>query len=452
MVAVLVGASHHEVPLDAIEQLARSGDGLARRLIEATPDVRGAVVVSTCNRFEIYLDLIHFHDALDTAMAAVADLAGVAPDFVADTVRVSVGTAVAQHLFSVASGLESMVVGEDEVAGQVRTALGDAQVQETTSPMLERLMQRALSTSKAVANSTGLGAAGRSIVTVGLDIVEGRHGSVAGKRALIIGTGSYARVVIAALRRRGCDDIAVYSSSGRAERFAESHDIRAVGPDDLRSAICATDIIIASSGAPHPLIEARHLSCESGASPAPRAGVLPIIDLALAPDVAPEVRERDDVDLIDLDVIAEHAPQEHTSQIVHAQEIVRDAVEAFERAESGRGADPAVVAMRGYFHAVVDEEVERVRRRRGDEAAQELARSLYRVSNALLHTPSIRAHELARSGDLADYRKAMHVLFGIEVEAERPAAALAQEPAAKLAQEPAAKLAQEHAAAFEPLT
>lgn len=421
MVAVLVGASHHEVPLESIEQLARSGDVLARRLVEATPDVRGAVVVSTCNRFEVYLDLIHFHDALDTTMAAIADLSGVEQEFVADTMRVSVGTAVAQHLFSVASGLESMVVGEDEVAGQVRTALTDAQAQETTSAMLERLMQRALATSKAVANSTGLGAAGRSIVTVGLDVVESRHGLVAGRRALIIGTGSYARVVTAALRRRGCDDIAVYSGSGRAERFAESHGIRAVGPDDLRTAICASDIVIASSGAPHHLIEARHLTCVDCACPLPRASVLPIIDLALAPDVAPDVRERDDVDVIDLDVIAERAPQEHTSQIVHAQEIVRDAVETFERAESGRSADPAVTAMRGYFHAVVDEEIERVRRRRGDEAAQELARSLYRVSNALLHTPSIRAHELARSGDLADYRKAMHVLFGIEVEAERSA-------------------------------
>ena len=166
-----------------------------------------------------------------------------------------VGSAVVQHLCAVASGLESMVVGEDEIAGQVRACLATSQQERTTTPTLERLLQRALATSKAVTNSTGLGAAGRSIVSVGLDLIEGRHGPLAGSTALVLGTGSYARVVIAALNRRGCTDISVFSSSGRAAQFAATHDVNAVELADLVAAIGHSALVAACSGAPHYLLD-----------------------------------------------------------------------------------------------------------------------------------------------------------------------------------------------------
>lgn len=407
MVLALVGASHHDVPLERIEQITHAGSALARTLITSDEAVRGAFVLSTCNRYEVYLDLARFHDALELTTAAIAQASGLSQQEVADSVRVTVGNGVAQHLFSVAAGLESMIVGEDEIAGQVREALATAQAEGTTSPTIERVLQRALATSKAVTSSTGLGAAGRSVVTVGLDIAEQRHGSMAGKRALVLGTGAYARVVIGALSKRGVDSIHVYSSSGRAERFADAHEVTAV--EDLSAELAAADLVAACSGAPDALIDVEHLG-------AMRACVLPIIDLALSPDVAPAARERADVDLIDLEVIREHAPAEHLSAVMEAQDIVRGAVECFERSETGRAADPAVVAMRAYVNGIINEEIERATRRLGEESAQEIARSLNRVSNALLHTPSIRAQELARTGDFADYRKAMHTLFGIDVE------------------------------------
>ena len=411
MVMVLVGASHHDVALDEISRLAEANQGLAVRLVDASDDIEGAVVLSTCNRFEVYLDLNGFHDAIEMTTATVAELAGLDRDSVVESMRVVVGTSVAQHLFSVASGLESMVVGEDEIAGQVRQALFRAQREHTTTAQLERLMQRALATSKAVSHSTELGAAGRSIVSVGLDVLETRHGSVAKRRALILGTGSYARVALAALRRRGCIEIQVFSASGRAGHFAQSHEIEAVSLGGLVEALSRADLVVACSGAPHALVDA-DLVLRSRQ----RDLVLPIVDLALSPDVDATARGLPFIDVIDLAVIGEFAPEEHSAVILAAQNIVLASVEEFDGGEVGRTADHAVVAMRSHVMGIINEELERIRARVDAGTAEELARSLNRVSNAILHTPSVRAHELARTGNFADYRKAIHTLFGIDID------------------------------------
>lgn len=412
MVMVLIGTSHHDVALDDLARIARAEQGLAQRLVVDSADVNGAVVLSTCNRFEVYLDLERFHDAVDGTISTIAALADLDPSFVADSMRVVVGTSVAQHLFSVASGLESMVVGEDEIAGQVRGALDAAQREGTTSPTLERLLQRGLATSKSVTHRTGLGAAGRSIVSVGLDLIEERHGPVAERTVLILGTGSYARVVLGALQRRGCTNIGIFSSSGRAAHFASSHGIRPIEMDELAAFLGTAELVAACSGAPHhlidiPLVRAAGIGAER---------TLAVMDLALSPDVSPEVRTLDNVDVIDLAVIRQFAPQEHASAVLEAQDIVLSAVREFEAHETGRTADHAIVAMRAHVMEIINEEVERIRRRTDPETAEEVARALTRVSNAILHTPSVRAQELARSGDFADYRKAVHTLFGIDVD------------------------------------
>jgi len=413
MVMVLIGTSHHDVTLDELDRLGGADQNLATRLVDSDAGISGAVVLSTCNRFEIYLDVNRFHDAIDTTTDAVSTLAGLDKDFVVDAMRVVVGTSVAQHLFSVASGLESMVMGEDEIAGQVRKALATAQREGTTTSSLERLMQRALETSKSVTSSTGLGAAGRSIVSVGLDILEQRHGPVAGNRALILGTGSYARVVLAALHARGCTDVGVFSSSGRAAHFAQSHDVQPVHMQHLAEFFGTVNVVAACSGAPHPIIDEQLI----GASSITLARNLPILDLALSPDVTQEVRAMPNIDVIDLNVIRELAPREHSSAILEAQDIVQKAVRYFEQIESGRSADHAIVAMRSHVMNIISEEISRIRGRVDAETAEEVAKSLNRVSNAILHTPSVRAQELARTGDFVEYKRAVHTLFGIDVDA-----------------------------------
>lgn len=409
MVMVLVGASHHDLPLEALDPLVAAAEQVFDD-VTGPAFMRGAVLLTTCNRVEYYLDADLFHDAIDHVTALMSAAAGLSHDHVRDSLRVTVGTPIAAHLFSVAAGLDSLVVGENEISGQVGDALEVAREKRTTSAPLERLFQQASRTARQITSTTGLGAAGRSLVSVGLDLITERHGDMPTKSALVIGTGAYARVATQALRDRDCTRILSFSASGRAETFASSHELEPVHHDDLATVLNDIDLIVACSGVHHYVLDAHHAQII-----ATRGRALPIIDLALHSDVHPEVRSLADVDYIDLTVIGEHAPSEHADVIESAQDLVRSAVETYDDTELGRNADPTVIALRTRFDETVTAEVDRVRRRLGDDAAEVVAQSLHRVTSVLLHTPTMRARQMAKIGDGLDYARAIHLVFGIDV-------------------------------------
>jgi glutamyl-tRNA reductase len=169
-------------------------------------------------------------------------------------VQVLGGGDVVQHLFAVSSGLESVVVGETEISGQVRRALEDARRNGTTTSELERLFQEAAHTSRGVKTRTRIGAAGRSLVRLGLELASSRITDWAQTRVLLVGTGSYAATTIAALRDRGAQHIQVFSPSGRAPWFAAKHDL--VAATDLRTAIGTSDVVITCTSSEVPVVEA----------------------------------------------------------------------------------------------------------------------------------------------------------------------------------------------------
>lgn len=409
-----IGISHHRAPLEDLAAVSRHGDAVLDRLDGA--GLTGTVLLSTCNRFELYLESASFHAGLESALAAVREALPTDQRDIVDQFEVYVGQAAVQHLLEVASGLESMVVGEAEVIGQVREALAAAG--DRASAALHRLFHAALTTAKAVTTETALGASGRSVATIGLDLVESRHFPLAGRRVLVVGTGSYARVVTAALARRDCVDIHVFSPSGRADRFAQSHPVTAVDPGGLDEALSLADLVITCSGGEHhgePAISAGRLAGARSASTA----LLPVLDLSLSGDVAPDAADLLEVDLIDLAEIGAHAPAEQGAAVLAARDLVSRGVEAYLHLEQGRAATPAVTAMRAHISQFIEREIESANRRYDAETAAAVAQSLRRVSNALLHAPSVRAAELARSGGLADYSRALNTLFGIDVEAGR---------------------------------
>lgn len=409
-----VGISHHLAPLDSLASLAHNLDDITAAL-DAMPALMGRVVLSTCNRFEIYFDADTFHVALEGVLAAVRSALPPEQASVVSGFQVYAGQSAVQHLLEVASGLDSMVIGEDEVIGQVRDAL--AKSEGHTTAALHRLFHAALTTGKAVSSETDLGAAGRSIAQVGLELIESRHFALAGRRVLLIGTGSYARVVTAALQRLGCTDIAVHSPSGRADSFAASHPVTPVAPEALPAAIAAADVVISCSGAESgdgATLSARLLE----QARADQVALLPILDLSLAGDVEPAAADLIGVDLIDLEEIGAHAPTEQTATVLAARDLVSRGVSTYLHLEQGRAASPAVTAIRSHVARYIEKEIEAANRRYDSETAAAVAHSLRRVSNSLLHTPSLRAAELARTGELADYQHALHTLFGIEIEAQ----------------------------------
>jgi len=436
-VLICLSASHKNSSFDVLEKLSVGANDTAGGILERHPALVGAVVVATCNRFEAYLDLDEplgssplsaVHAAIDGVSAST----GVAVDVLRNTLDLVHGSGVAEHLFAVTSGLESVVVGEGEIAGQVRRSLEQARLSRTTSPELERLFQRASQTSRGVKNRTGIGAAGRSLVRLALELAESRITDWAQTRVLLVGTGRYAGASLAALRDLGAEDVRVYSPSGRAQKFATSHQITAVAESAFAIEAAEADLILTCTTADTHVIDAALLHSGRALSlqlPAAEARTLPscpmkdapteiprrlIIDLGLPRNVDPDVTDLAGVELLDLETIRIHAPLEELNATSDARLLVGRAARKFSAVAEEQSLAPAVVALRSYVFDLLDGEIERARNR-GDNSEQTEA-ALRHLAGVLLHTPMVRSRELARAGEQAAFLTGLDALFGIQVE------------------------------------
>ena len=278
------------------------------------------------------------------------------------------GNGVAEHLFAVASGLESVVVGEGEIAGQVRRSLERARRAGTTSPQLERLFQRASQTSRGVKNHTGIGSAGRSIVRLALDLAESRITDWAETRVLLVGTGRYAGASLAALRDRGVTDVLVYSPSGRAPKFAASHGIQAVAEPAFAAETARADIIVTCTVTEGHVITAEVLTAGRALTPGPhrqrrRPGANSSSTSACRGMSIRMSRAVSDVDLLDLETVRLHAPLEELNATSEARELVGRAARKFTAVTEEHSLAPAVVALRTHVLGIVDAEITRARER-----------------------------------------------------------------------------------------
>jgi glutamyl-tRNA reductase len=318
---------------------------------------------------------------------------------------------VPRHLFAVASGLDSMVVGEREIAGQVRRAATRAREESTTTSDLERLFAGAARASRTVDAHAGLGALGRSVVGVALDLVEQRLPGWDAVRALLIGTGSYAGASLAALRARGCQRVSVFSASGRADVFALARDVNPVGEGGLRTALADVDLVVACSGSATPVLDAELFA--AARPPADRAErPFVVVDLSLQGDVDPAVGALSDVVLVDLGTVRDNAPEVREEQVTRALTVVERAAEEFEESLAERAIDHAVVALRDHVQAAVEAEIARLPS--GDVPVAQAERAMRRLAATLLHTPSVRARDAARAGLVDEYLTALRLLHGIE--------------------------------------
>jgi len=437
-------ASHRDLDLDVLERLSAGAQSVGRTVAAPAAAPAGAVVLATCNRFEVYLEVDRPGDA-PTAVAQTTDVIARASSIpardVAANLQVLTGPQVPAHLFSVASGLESMVVGEREITGQVRRALATARAEGTTSSGLERLFQTASRASRDVGTRTGLGAAGRSVVGVALDLAEDGLPAWPQVRALLVGTGSYAGATLAALRRRGCQEIRVFSPSGRAATFAAARGVTPVHDGGLAEAVGTSDLVVACSGTVGRVLDAELVGRTWAATGHPRV----VADLALRNDVDPAVGTLPGVRLINLDTIRDHAPDEQGAPVEQAREIVAAAAADFEAVSRARELEAAVIAERRRVLGALEAEAGRLRAaaegaagagrsgaaahagpgtdaavpgRQGaaapaDDHHARLVRSLRRRTRALLHSPTVRARTAARAGDDRAYRAALAELAAI---------------------------------------
>jgi len=400
-VLLCVSVSHRTADFDLLGRLSEAVTAASATTLIDDGRARGAVLVSTCNRVEAYLDV---PSGADTSIAesTLRTLSGAA-DLPNDTLReraeVLVGASALHHLFAVTSGLESIAVGEEEIAGQVRRAYESARGSHTTTPELDTAFQRAAKVSRDVRAATSLGKAGRSLVQFALQLAGTRVTDWRQTRALIVGTGNYAATTVATLRALGVSELAVYSLTGRAEQFAEKYSLRA--EHDLRDAVASAEVVITCTNTYTVAVE--DIPDESRRT---------IIDLGLPRNVDPAVGRLPGVELMDLELIATHARLPMLAPHATARELVSSAAGAF---AAEQVAAPAIVALRRHVFDALDSELARLASKSvPPEQSAAVAEALRHFAGALLHDPTQRARELAAGGRVANFEAGLAAVFGID--------------------------------------
>ncbi|MFK3985475.1 glutamyl-tRNA reductase [Micromonospora sp. NPDC050397] len=421
---LVVGASHRTAPVATLERLSVSTADLPRILdrLLAQTYVGEAVVVSTCNRVEVYAAVAGFHGGLGDICAVLAAEAGCAPADLANHLYVHYDEAAVEHVFRVATGLDSMVVGEAQILGQLRDAYHVATEAEATGRQLHELMQQALRVGKRAHAETGIDQAGQSVVTAGLEIAGNRFdGSLTGRPALVVGAGAMGALAVATLTRTGIGSVAVTNrGAGRATRLAEAYGATAVPFDDLIVALSTVDIVVTATAAIEPVLTRETVA----AALALRANSRPdtplvLLDLAVPRDVDAEVAELPGVLVIDIDrLAAELADGPAATDAAAVAEIVSSEVASFLVWLRGADVLPTVAALRARADEVVTAELRRLAQRRPDftdEQRADVAHTVHRVVQRLLHSPTVRVRQLAAEPGGDQYTALLRELFDLEV-------------------------------------
>jgi glutamyl-tRNA reductase len=415
MSVLAVGISHRSAPVSLLEEVTRGlGDtaGVLGDIKAGT--VAEAVVLSTCNRVEVYADTDGFHAGVDAITDLLSRRSGVPLEELSKHLYVHWEAQAVLHLFQVASGLDSMVVGESQILGQLRRAY--AASGDTVGRVLHELFQTALRVGKRVHSETGIDEAGQSLVSVGLEHAVSAVGDLTGRRVIVIGAGSMGALAGATLRRAGVGEVVVANRSPEnAARLALALDGRGVGLDDLAAEIAQADVVVTSTGATG-LVVQREVVAEAVALRDGRP--LAILDLALPRDVDPLVRTLPGVTLVDLEKLQTALAGTSAGQGVEAaREVVTEEVGTFLSWQKASRIAPTVVALRSRADDVVNTELNRLLARLpelADRERTEVEQTMRRVVQTLLHTPTVRVKELTESPVGLSYADALRELFGLD--------------------------------------
>ncbi|MFC1410599.1 glutamyl-tRNA reductase [Streptacidiphilus sp. N1-12] len=425
MSLLVLGLSHRTAPVGLLERAALTGDAPQRLLhaAAAAAPVGEAALVATCNRIELYADVDKFHAGVADLSVLLAEHSGVDLEELTAHLYVHYEDRAVHHLFSVACGLESMVVGEGQILGQLRDALGLAQEQHTAGRGLNELFQQALRVGKRAHSETDIDKAGQSLVSFGLERIAEGTGPVAGKRALVVGAGSMSSLAAATLARAGVVELVIANRThDRAERLAATLGARVVRFEEVASAMAEADLVVSCTGAAGIVLGAEQIAAAvAGRGSGSPLGVL---DLALPRDVDAAVQALPGVHLVDLETLAESAQAANDSgghagalDVDAVRRIVAAEVDAFGAAQRAAAITPTVVALRAMASEVVSSELERLDGRLPEldpRARAELAQTVRRVVDKLLHSPTVRVKQLAGEPGGASYAEALRELFDLD--------------------------------------
>ncbi|GAA2745188.1 MULTISPECIES: glutamyl-tRNA reductase [Kitasatospora] len=426
MSLLVVGLSHRTAPVGVLERAALTGETPTRLLHDAAAAVTvgEAALVNTCNRIELYADVDKFHAGVAELSLLLARHSGVDLDELTAHLYVHYEDRAVHHLFSVACGLDSMVVGEGQILGQLRDALAKAQDEHTAGRGLNELFQQALRVGKRAHSETGIDRAGQSLVTFGLEQIAAGAGEIAGKRALVVGAGSMSSLAAATLARSGVTDLLIANRTAvRAERLAEilGGGARTVDFAKVPETLADVDLVISCTGAAGTVINAPEVAAAVAARTGGLRAVtapLAFLDLAMPRDVDHAVHGLPGALLVDLESLSHaHAATPGAGDVDAVTRIVADEVNAFGQAQRAARIAPTVVALRSMASDVVSSELGRLESRLPDldeRSRAEIAQTVRRVVDKLLHSPTVKVKQLAAEPGGASYAEALRELFDLD--------------------------------------
>jgi glutamyl-tRNA reductase len=421
MSLLVIGLSHRTAPVRLLEQTALTEELAVKLLgdVVGSEHVSEAVAVATCNRLEVYAEVSKFHGALAEISELLAQYTTVPRDVLTPHFYVHYDDRAAWHMFTVACGLDSMVVGEPQILGQLRTALALGQQVGTAGPVLNELMQQALRVGKRAHSETALDRAGQSLVTAALDLAVG-EGAPAPRRAVVVGAGSMSALAATTILRRYPETAltVVNRTPERAERLAAAVNGTAAPLSELPTALADADLILSCTGATELVLTADRFSAARAGSEQP----VTLIDLALPRDLDPAIGRLAGAGLIDLELIAEaqkaataESPGDDSLEAV--KEIVEAELEAYRKLRTASTVAPTVTALRCMAAELVSAELSRFHGRTSglDERTRaEVEQTVRRVVDKLLHEPTVRVKQLAVADGGVTYAQALRELFNLD--------------------------------------
>jgi glutamyl-tRNA reductase len=359
----LLGVSHQTAPIDVREQLDFSSRdvGAAVEALAARYSAGEAVVLSTCNRSEIYVAIDDPARARQELVDFLGTYHGLPREAFESHVFVHADEDATRHLFRVAAGLDSLVVGEPQILGQVKDAFQVAATRQCVGPVLTRLFHTSFGVGKRVRSETGLGEGAISVGFAAVALARKIFGRLDGRGVLVVGAGEISTITAQHLRAQGVGDIAITSrTAAHADALAAEVNGRAIPWSDLRAALATADIVITATGSQRPILTRDDVETVSGRQ---RGEPLFIIDIAVPRDVEPSVGEIEQVFLYnvdDLQTIVQENLSRRSREIAHAETIVAEELLKFATWQRSRGAVPTVVALRQRFDAIRRAELQRL--------------------------------------------------------------------------------------------
>ncbi len=436
MSVLLFGVSHRSAPVYVLEQLSIDESDqvkLVQQVLQS-PLITEAMMLSTCNRVEIYAVVDAFHGGLSAIGQVLAEHSGMSMGDLTKHAYVRYSEAAVEHLFAVASGLDSAVVGEQQVLGQVRRAYATGEAHRTVGRVLHDLAQRALSVGKRVHAETSIDAAGASVVSVALHVAAQRlyrpelgpsYTALAGRTATVIGAGSMGSLTAAHLVRAGVTHVNVVNRSLlRAERLsqnliAQGVVAQAMTLEDLPAAMAGSDLVVSCTGAVRPVVTLADVHHALAATQRDeQAEPLVFCDLGMPRDVDPAVAGLPGVAVVDMErVQREPSAKAAAADADSARRIVAAEVAAYLANQRMAEVTPTVTALRQRAAEMVESELLRLENRLPglDEAQRrEVARTVQRVVDKLLHAPTVRVKQLAGAPGANTYTEALRELFELD--------------------------------------